>query len=181
MASCEKGWRQWVAIYRQLALRGGMCNYFSFSAWEGFNLFSATIPFTIDNHTFPPISPFLGLSLYFGSPYEPQLTRQEAPTKRLEGSCVVTSFCLSVFLSSCLFVFLSVTHVCIREDKCWVARRLGGSFVARGNHTGHFLCPPSASPSLLPHPPKHIQSSEFLLLQQACFEFCFKPYGLRTS
>ena len=50
------------------------------------------------------------------------LARQDAPTRRHDGSCVVTSFYLSVILSFCLSVCYSRLSFCLhqgrREDKC---------------------------------------------------------------
>ena len=145
------GWRQWVAIYRQLPHRGGVQLFLLL--WEGVQFFlilanflcsaiatvslllpgrffSSTVHFTTREGCALPlvITPVpsccilcLGLSLYFGSHYQPQNNRT-----RLNGSCVVASFCLSVIPSFCLSVCYSCLHQGRREDKCWVVSKKEG-------------------------------------------------------
>ena len=113
-------------------------------------------------------------------------------TPQQEGMMEVVWSLLSIFLSSCLFVFLSVTHVClsvcIREGgktSVELEKKFGWKYCGQYCIVVEVLevlwpevitpvtsCAPRQHPSLLPHPPQHIHNSEFaLLLQQAWFEF----------
>ena len=123
------GWRQWVAIYRQLPHRGGVQLFlllwdgvqfflilpnflcptcFSFAAWEIF-LFNCSFHdeggmcFAIGNHTYPILLYFVSRFVFI--PWKPpSASEQQDKIEWKLCGCFFLSFCHPLFLSFCLLL-----------------------------------------------------------------------------
>ena len=112
-----------------------------------------------------PVPSCCALSLYFGSHYQPQNNRT-----RLNGSCVVASFCHPLFLSFCLLLMPAPGKEGRQVLSC---KQEGGVEVLWPEVITPVTssAPPQHPPTLLPHPPQ--QNSKFTIHNLA--SSCNKP------